>query len=126
MLDRYQHLSSKLKVSYVDPDKNPDIARVEGMHAFGDVILDSGAKKETAKGLTEEELTGALIRVLKSGTRTACFVQGSGEHQLDDSSREGYSVLKAALEKNNYKTQSLSLIEKPEIPKDCNIVVVGG
>ena len=27
MLDRYANLSSKLKVSYVDPDKKPDIAR---------------------------------------------------------------------------------------------------
>jgi ABC-type uncharacterized transport system involved in gliding motility auxiliary subunit len=126
MLDRYRNLSPKLDIKYVDPDKKPDVARVEGMHNFGDIVFDNGQKKETAKALTEEELTGALIRVLKSGTRTACFVQGSGEHQLDDSSREGYSVFKAALEKNNYKTQSLSLIEKPEIPKDCNIVVVGG
>ena len=126
MLDRYRNLSPKLDIKYVDPDKKPDVARVEGMHNFGDIIFDNGVKKETAKALTEEELTGALIRVLKSGTRTACFVQGSGEHQLDDSSREGYSVLKGALEKYNYKTQSISLIEKPEIPKECNTVVVGG
>ena len=126
MLDRYKNLSSKWNVVYVDPDKKPDVARVEGMHNFGDIILDNGVKKETAKGLTEEELTGALIRVLKNGTREACFVEGSGEHQLSDTSREGYSTLKDALEKNNYKTQTISLIQKPEVPKDCNIVVVGG
>ncbi len=126
MLDRYKNLSSKFHVIYVDPDKKPDIARVEGMHNFGDVILDNGTKKEAAKALTEEELTGALIRVLKSGARTVCFVEGSGEHQLSDTSREGYSTLKEALEKNNFKTQTLSLIQKPEIPKECDIVVVGG
>ncbi len=126
MLDRYKNLSSKLEVNYIDPDKKPDVARVEGMHNYGDIILDNGAKKETAKGLTEEELTGALIRVLKNGARNACFVQGSGEHRLDDTSREGYSTLKDALEKNNYKTQTFSLIEKPEIPKECNIVIVAG
>jgi ABC-type uncharacterized transport system involved in gliding motility auxiliary subunit len=126
ILDRYRNLSPRLDVKYVDPDKKPDVARVEGVHAMGDIIFDSGAKKETAKALTEEELTGALIRVLKSGARIACFVQGSGEHQLDESGREGYSVFKAALEKNNYKTQVISLIEKPEVPKECNIVVVGG
>jgi ABC-type uncharacterized transport system involved in gliding motility auxiliary subunit len=126
MLDRYRNLSSQIKVNYVDPDKKPDVARVEGMHNFGDIIVDNGVKKETAKALTEEELTGAIIRDLKNGVRTACFVQGSGEHQLDDTSREGYSTLKDALEKNNYKTQTISLIEKPEVPKECNIVVVGG
>jgi len=126
MLDRYANLSSKLKIVYVDPEKKPDIARVEGARAMGDVIVDNGIKKETAKALTEEELTGAIIRVLKNGVRTVCFVKGSGEHSLDDAERDGYSVLKAALEKNNYKTESVSLIEKPEVPKDCTIVVVGG
>jgi ABC-type uncharacterized transport system involved in gliding motility auxiliary subunit len=126
MLDRYRNLSSKIKVDYVDPDKKPDVARVEGARAMGDIIVDNGVKRETAKGLTEEELTGALVRVSKSGARMACFVTGSGEHELSDTGRDGYSTLKDALEKNNYKTDSISLIEKPEIPKTCNLVVVSG
>jgi ABC-type uncharacterized transport system involved in gliding motility auxiliary subunit len=126
MLDRYANLSSKLKISYVDPDKKPDVARFEGARAMGDVIVDNGVKKETAKALTEEELTGAIIRVIKSGVRNVCFVKGSGEHSIDDTGREGYSSLKAALERNNYKTQTISLFEKPEVPAECTIVVVGG
>ena len=126
ILDRYANLSSKLKISYVDPDKKPDIARVEGARAMGDVFVDNGVKKETAKSLTEEELTGAIIRVIKNGTRLACFVQGSGEHAIDDTGRDGYSTVKTALEKNNYKTQAISLLEKPDVPQDCTIVVVGG
>jgi ABC-type uncharacterized transport system involved in gliding motility auxiliary subunit len=126
MLDRYRNLSSKVKVDYVDPDKNPLVARAEGMHNYGDVVVDNGVKKETATALTEEQITGAIIRDLKIGARNACFVQGSGEHSLDDTGREGYSTFKDALEKNNYKTRSISLIEKPDIPKDCNIVVVAG
>ena len=126
MMDRYKNLSSNFQVQYLDPDKNPDVARVEGMHNFGDIILDNGEKKETAKALTEEELTGALVRVLKNGLHMACFVNGSGEHTLDDSQREGYAALKDLLGKNNYKTQTISLIEKPEVPKTCTLVVVAG
>jgi len=126
MLDRYKNLSPMIKVDYVDPEKKPDVARVEGARALGDIIVDNGEKKETAKGLTEEELTGALVRVSKSGARMVCFVNGSGEHTLAETGRDGYSTLKDALEKNNYKTDTISLIEKPEIPKTCNIVVAGG
>ncbi|HVW08092.1 MAG TPA: GldG family protein [Bryobacteraceae bacterium] len=126
MLDRYANLSPHLKVSYVDPDKKPDIARVEGARQMGDVIVDSGTKKETAKALTEEELTGAIIRAIKNGVRTTCFVKGEGEHSLDDTGRDGYSTLKSALETNNYKTESISLLEKPQVPSECSIVVVGG
>ncbi|MCU1328175.1 MAG: ABC-type uncharacterized transport system involved in gliding motility auxiliary component-like [Bryobacterales bacterium] len=126
ILDRYRNLNSKFKVNYVDPDKKPDVARLQGMRNFGDIIVDSGVKKETAKALTEEELTGALIRSLKTGTRTVCFVEGSGEHRITETARDGYSALKDALEKNNYKTQTISLIEKPDVPKECTIVLVGG
>ena len=69
MLDRYKNLSSKIKIDYVDPDKKPDVARVEGARAMGDIVLDNGVKKETAKGLTEEELTGALVRVVEKRRR---------------------------------------------------------
>ena len=48
-MDRYQNLSPDFEVIYVDPDKNPDVARVEGMHSFGDIVIDNGTKKETAK-----------------------------------------------------------------------------
>jgi len=126
LLDRYKNLSSKIEISYVDPDKKPDVARVEGMRNFGDIIVDNGEKKETAKGLTEEELTGALVRVSKTGAKTICFVNGSGEHNITDTAREGYSAAKEAIEKSNYKTQAISLIEKPEVPKTCSVVVVGG
>ncbi len=126
ILDRYANLSSKLKISYVDPDKKPDVARVEGARAAGDLIVDNGTKKETAKALTEEEITGAIIRDIKNGVRTACFVKGSGEHSLDDTGDRGYSALKQSLERNNFKTQPISLLEKPEVPADCTIVVVGG
>ncbi len=53
MLDRYRNLSPKIKVDYVDPDKKPDVARVEGARAMGDIVVDNGEKKETAKSLTE-------------------------------------------------------------------------
>src|ERR1051325_7217777 len=84
LLDRYDNLSSKLHVVYLDPDKKPQVAKAAGIRSYGQIIVDSGTKKEEAKSLTEEEITGALIRSLKSGERNVCFVSGSGEHSLDD------------------------------------------
>jgi len=126
LLDRYDNLSSKLKIVYIDPDKKPQIAKAEGIRTYGTVTVQVGPKKEEAKSLTEEEVTGALVRALKGGDRTVCWVSGSGEHGFDDSDPAGYSQFKALLEKNNYKTRKLSLLEKPEVPKDCTILVVGG
>src|SRR5438132_7641485 len=110
LLDRYANLSSKLHVVYLDPDKKPQVAKAAGIRAYGEIYVDSGVKKGQAKSLTEEEVTGALIRSLKSGERNACFVSGSGEHSLEDSGRTGYSNAKEALEKSNYKTKTISLL----------------
>ena len=126
LLDRYDNLSTRLKVVYVDPDKKPQLAKAYGVRSYGAVFLDTAGKREEAKSVTEEEITGALVRALKGGERSVCVVSGSGEHGLEDSERSGYSSLKEAVEKNNYKTRTISLLEKPEVPKDCTILMVGG
>jgi ABC-type uncharacterized transport system involved in gliding motility auxiliary subunit len=126
LLDRYGNLSTKLKIDYVDPDKKPAVAKAMGVRSYGTIYVQAAQKREEAKSLTEEELTGALIRSLKTGERWACLVTGSGEHTFDDSGRSGYSQMKDVLEKNNYKTRSVSLLEKPEVPKDCTVLIIGG
>jgi len=126
LLDRYGNLSHRLKVVYVDLEKKPQLARSMGVRNLGTIYVQAGTKREEAKSLTEEELTGAIIRALKSGDRNACFVSGSGERSIDDSNRSGLSSMKEALEKNNYKTRTISLIEKPQVPSDCTILMVAG
>src|SRR5579864_2337979 len=146
LLDRYNNFSTKLHITYVDPDKKPQLAKAAGVRTYGTIYVESGIRREEAKSLTEEDITGALIRSLKSGERNVCFVTGSGEHGLDDSGRTGYSAVKESLEKNNYKTKTISLLEagagapsapqavklgqpaavpadgaKPSVPSDCTV-----
>ena len=126
LLDRYKNLSSKIDVHYQDLEKNITQARAAGVTRRGAVLVQTGGKTQEAKSLSEEEVTGALVRAMKTGDKIACFVEGAGEHTLEDADRSGYSQLKTLVESNNYKTQSINLLQKPEIPKDCTIVVVGG
>lgn len=127
LLDRYDNLSPKLSVEYIDPDKQPTLARAAGIRRDGSAtFVEANGRKEEARSVTEEEITGALVRALKGGARTICWIAGSGEHALDDSGRSGYSMLKEYVERNNYKTMKISLLEKAEIPKDCTIVMVAG
>ncbi|HTZ97232.1 MAG TPA: GldG family protein [Terriglobales bacterium] len=126
LLDEYANLSPKVKVLYVDPDKDPQLAREAGVRNFGTAIVQIGDKKEEAKSMTEEGITGAFIRDLKSTTRTVCFVTGSGEHQIDDSARDGFSQFKTMLAKDSYETKAIDLLQKAEVPADCTTLVVAG
>jgi ABC-type uncharacterized transport system involved in gliding motility auxiliary subunit len=143
-LDRYVSLSPRVKVDYIDPEKKPQQAKAAGYRRDVTVLINSGVRTEEAKSLSEEEITGALIRSLKTGERNACFVSGSGEHSIDDSDRSGYAAVKQALERNNYKTRTVSLLKGAaaaappaagntmpapatiEVPKDCTVLIVAG
>jgi ABC-type uncharacterized transport system involved in gliding motility auxiliary subunit len=126
LLDEYANLSPKVKVLYVDPDKDPQVAREAGVRNFGTAIVQIGEKKEEAKSMTEEGVTGAFIRTLKEKTRTVCFVSGSGEHLIENSDREGLSRFKELLNKDNYESRAIDLLQKAEVPGDCTTLVVAG
>ena len=145
LLDRYSSLSPDFHAQYVDPERKPGEAKSKGFRPDSPVLIDSGARKEGAKSLSEEEITGALIRSLKSGVRNVCVLNAAGEHSIDETNENGYSYLKQFEERDNYtvKTATLSAgavdSSKPvaigqtpaapasaEIPKDCTVLVIGG
>jgi ABC-type uncharacterized transport system involved in gliding motility auxiliary subunit len=126
VLDEYASLSPKIHIEYVDPDKNPQLARAAGIRDFGTAVVQIGDKKDTAKSVTEEGLTGAFIRVLKGTTRTVCFVAGSGEHAIDDTERDGLSQFKDVLAKDEYQAKAIDLLQKAEVPSDCTTLVIAG
>ena len=126
LLQEYANLSHKVHVQYVDPDKDPELAREAGIRSLGTAIVQVGAKHEEAKNMTEEGITGAFIRDLKSTTRMVCFVSGSGEPQIDDGDREGFSQFKQLLGKDNYETKTIDLLQTAEVPSDCTTLVVAG
>jgi ABC-type uncharacterized transport system involved in gliding motility auxiliary subunit len=126
LLDEYANLSPKIRIEYIDPDKSPQQAREAGIRDFGTAVVEIGGKKEIAKSMTEDGITGAFILVLKGSTRTVCFVTGSGEHQVDDSDRDGLSRFKDLLSKDGYQSKAIDLLQKAEIPGDCTTVVTAG
>lgn len=125
-LDQYANLSSKVHVKYIDVEKDNLAARQAGIKTLGTAIVEIGSRKEEAKGITEEGITGAFIRDLKTNVRTVCFVTGSGEHRMDDSTGAGYSTFNTLLGHDEYQTKSISLLEKAEVPSDCTVVIIGG
>src|SRR5271154_7119076 len=127
LLDRYQNLSPKVKIQYVDLLKNPTLARAENVTREGEAVIAVGSRREDAKTFDEEGVTGALIRALKGGEREVCVVSGHGEHRLDDSSQnDGFSGFQNIVTRDNYKVQSINLQQKAEVPADCTMLVVAG
>lgn len=123
----YQYYGGdKLKLDVVDIDREPTRARQMNITAVGSTVLQRGERKTTISGNQEQDLTSALLKVTQSGQKVIYFVTGHQELKLDDFDKSGLSYAKDALEKQNYKLDSLSLFSTPKVPADAALVVVAG
>src|SRR5215831_16075005 len=109
LLDRYSGLSTKVHLEFIDPVKKPQQAKAAGYRRDLSILVSSNGRNEEAKSLTEEEVTGAVIRSQKSGERNVCYMTGAGEHSIDDEAASGFSLQKQLLERDNYKTKTVDL-----------------
>ena len=75
----------------------------------------------------EMEFTSAILSVSNPRPLKAYFLEGHGEHQLDSAdSVSGYSEFSAVLRENNIKYEGLRLATAPEVPPDCNLLIIAG
>lgn len=129
LLKEYSYVSKKFKYQLIDPDKNPGITKRYGVTQYGTIVLEIGDKVEriTQGGATQEEdVTNALLKVVREGKKKIYFVEGHGEADIDDTGRTGYSEAKAALENQNYVVEKLFLMRLEEVPDDCALLITNG
>ena len=97
----------------------------------GTLILEQGGKtqrveKQNAE-LKEEDITNALLKLVKGVQKTIYFTQGHGEKQIESTDkRSGYQLAKMGLEKENYVVKPLNLIQEGKVPADGTAVVMAG
>jgi len=125
LLGNYSAASPKVKLLYLDPDRQPSLARQFTVRNYGTIVVASGDRHYEAPGANEEGITNALIRVLK-GQKTVYFIQGHGERDLESSERTGYERVKKQFENENYQVKTLVLLQKMEIPADCSMLIIAG
>ena len=125
LMDNYSAVTSRIAVRYVDPVRQPSLARQFSVSSDGVIVVVAGDRHFEAKSPDEEGVTNALVHVLKE-QKTIYFVQGHGEKDVDSSDRHGYSVIKKQLENENYRVKTVNLLEKTGIPADCSILIIAG
>jgi ABC-type uncharacterized transport system involved in gliding motility auxiliary subunit len=82
--------------------------------------------EKQSEPVREEDITNALMKIVKGERKTIYFTQGHGEKSIDDMEKSGYSSAKAGLEKENYVLKSLNLVQENKVPDDASVVVMLG
>lgn len=126
MLNQYQYRSDHISYEFIDPDKEPNIARQYNITAYGTVVFESEGKTEHINRYLEESVTNALVKVTREGQKSIYFLEGHGEHNINLTDQGGYNQIQQMLENQSYVVKSFSLLTELEVPSDCNVLVVAG
>ena len=127
LLDKYVYSGDgNFQYEFIDPLKDPVSAQDSGITKDGTVVIYMGNNKQPLSNISEQELTGSMIRLMNPGSHVVYFLTGHGEHPIEGSGDQTYSRLKTALESKNYKVASLNLLTTQQIPPDASVIVITG
>ncbi len=126
MLESYRYLNKKIVYDMYDLDRVPLIANKYGVNDYNTVVVRSGDKTVTAKGVDEETLTNLLIRVTRKKSLKIGYLEGHNEHPLRDESRNGYSVIARKMEDIGYRVEPVSLLSSGGVPWDTDVLIIAG
>lgn len=133
----YGDLSSKLKVSYIDPVLHPEILTKYGISAnsvvvsceetgknqvisFSDIIVSQqnyyGYSSESEFD-AEGQLTSAVAAVTSDNDKKIYMLRGHGESAISQELGE-------LLTKNSMTTSNLNLLETASVPDDCDLLII--
>jgi ABC-type uncharacterized transport system involved in gliding motility auxiliary subunit len=138
LLKRYREQApEKFEVVFKDPRKAPDLAQKyqlrEGQTTL--VLTRGEGEKENhttvsvSNGVTEQDLTNALIKLNAVGEQKVYFTTGHGEWPLEPTQPRdpaSLSELKKTLLQEGYVPGTINLADAKEVPRDAALVVVAG
>lgn len=126
-LQNYKNKSAgKFDFEFIDPVTNPLRAQQDKVTRDGTIILKMDGRQEQVSFASEEEITGALVRLANPGKRAVYFLTGHGEFVIDTSTDDNYSQVVAALQAKNYTVTTLNLLATPKIPDDALAIIDAG
>lgn len=126
-LGEYEYTSKQVKVEYIDPDKEPTLAKQFEIQTYGTVAVEYQKRIERVTTNTEQDLTNAIIKAVEGQQKKVYFVQGHGEKDTGSADeRTGYNFVAESLSRENFTIEKLPLAQQPTVPADAAVVVIAG
>ncbi|MCD6574243.1 GldG family protein [Candidatus Aerophobetes bacterium] len=122
LLEEYRYNYPKFSYEFVDPVKNPAMVKKYNIQSHGTIVLEYKGRKEKVISREEEDLTNAILKLIREQKKIIYFLTGHGEKGIFNKC----SKLREALESENYKVKELSLLREEKIPENASCLVIPG
>lgn len=123
ILQRYQREKADFNYRLINPDIDFESAQRDGVERYGQIVIRYQNNKENVASLSEQNISSALLRLSRPGTRKLVFIKGHGENSITDSGNTSFSKLAGELERKGLTLDSHNLL-LGEIPQDTSAAVI--
>lgn len=127
VLEQFRDASPQIEFRLADLDRSPALATKFSVSSYNTGVVESNGRVLALQAIEETEITNALLQLSATTVRTLCFLVGHGERSpRDNDDRSGYSEVAKALERENFRIQSIETVPADGVPKDCTVVIAAG
>ncbi|HYG65175.1 MAG TPA: GldG family protein [Thermoanaerobaculia bacterium] len=151
LLARYEAASPRIKVEFVDPEKNPvkaqQLAQQYGVTSPGVAVssgddrrfidsadlvevdfaaMQSGQQPGVSGFKGEQLFTSTLVQLREGRKPRILFTTGHGERSLDDRGPQGFAGAQEILGRDNFEIEEWASLGKPAVPEGTDLVVIAG
>ncbi|MBV9463985.1 MAG: GldG family protein [Verrucomicrobiae bacterium] len=151
LLKQYKYYQPKyLEIEYIDPDRNltraRELAEKYNVQLANVIVFASGERSKYVQSSDvleydhtnpfqqskvvafkgEQQFTSAIQNVVEAKQLKAYFLQGHGERDPDNYDEKGAATVAQYLKRDNLVVERINLLEKPEIPRDCDLLLIDG
>jgi ABC-type uncharacterized transport system involved in gliding motility auxiliary subunit len=126
LLDLYTRATPRIRYQFIDPDRQPALAQQYGIRSYGSLVLESGGRTQNANTADEEGISSALLRLQQQKAKKVVFTTGHGERSSRETQREGLSLARGLLEKENYRVDEVNLLAGAGVPAETAALVIAG
>ena len=126
LIKRYQHVKPDIRLSFVDPNEDPETIRSLNISVDGELIIHYQGRQENLTELSEEKLTNALHRLMRARERKIVFIEGHGERSPERQANFDLSSFAQHLTKQGFLIETLNLAKRMKIPQQTSVLVIAG
>ncbi|HSM14470.1 MAG TPA: GldG family protein [Thermoanaerobaculia bacterium] len=152
LLERYAGVSSRIRLRFVDPEKNlVEAQRLVDRYqvsALNVVVFESGDERRVVDTTSladwdysgmqygaeptmtafkgEEAFTGAILELAEGRKPKVLFTSGHGERPLDGTGNDGLSRIGDLLGQENLALESWSSLGQGRVPEGTDLLVIAG
>jgi ABC-type uncharacterized transport system involved in gliding motility auxiliary subunit len=124
LIQKYSAYKKDVKITFVNPDIKPDLAREEGITKEGQLIIRYDGRRESLSSLDEQSFTNALQRLANSTQRWVVFLDGHGERKPFGKANFDLGDFGLELKRKGLNVQQVNLIDTPKIPSNTSLLVI--